>query len=108
MNLDTAIFAQIQPLVYESKKLGLKEEDGKALVAELYMSMYQFYNNDLKKYRGRIDHLESLKAGKEFEFVENLSNQQKDIVDESEEKKTEILCKIYNEFVDKHFNKIEE
>ena len=105
MNLDTAIFAQIQPILLESRKLDLDDESGKELVGELYFSMYDFYNKDLKKFKSQIEHIEKLKVGKEFEIIDNLINQQKDIVDKSEEKKNKILCDTYNKWVDKYMEK---
>lgn len=105
MNLDTAIFAQIQPILLESRKLELDDNSGKELVGELYFSMYEFYNKDLKKYKSQIEHIESLKFGKDFEIIDNLISQQQDIVNKSEEKKNEILCNTYNAWVDKYMEK---
>lgn len=108
MNLDTAIFAQIQPYLLYSKKLELSDEDGKSLVADMYLAAFEFYNKELPKYRKRLDHIESLKAGKEYEIIENLQEQQKNIVDESEEHKNKYLSEVYNKWVDEYLDKKEK
>jgi len=107
MNLDVAIYAQIQPYLLESRNLGLNDEQGRSLVADLYTCMFN-YTKALKGYVGQIDHLESLKAGKAFQKINNICDQQKAIMEKSEEKKHEILCETYNNWIDKNIGEIDE
>ena len=102
MNLDTAIYAQIQPYLLQSRELRLSDEQGKDLVGVLYHAAFDFYGKEVVKGLKTIEHLETLKAGKDFEIVENLCEQQESIVNKTEDKKIELLCQTYNEWVDKY------
>ena len=106
--LDADLVQQIYPVVEYAKKNvpDLKLEDKEALTADLYLAMVEYSNKEIRGYLGRLRRLEDLKTDKnghikDQEFLDNLQKQQESILEESRLKQTDLLSKIYNEWLEK-------
>ena len=106
--LDADLVQQIYPVVEYAKKNvpDLKLEDKEALTADLYLAMVEYSNKEIRGYLGRLRRLEDLKTDKnghikDQEFLDNLQKQQESILEESRLKQTDLLSKVYNEWLEK-------
>ena len=101
-HLDANILQQIYPVVEYAKATipRLQKKDTDVLMADLYLAMNRYKNNEVQGFLGRLQRLESLKKGKEEKYLENIKKQQDTILQESLVKQTDILTAVYHKWLE--------